>query len=110
MSAIRERWFLHLLLAPRAQQRQIMETRGTFEDVGIICAGLWMGSWRNDFVVLYPSANGSGNWGSMAGGRRRPDDARGGNLDRRRAECADEEIQRDVWEDQGEPACDAALE
>ncbi|KAF4587941.1 Lipid Metabolism-Associated Protein [Pleurotus pulmonarius] len=36
-----------------------------YEDVCIMCAGLWMGSWRNNSVMSYSSANGSGNWGSV---------------------------------------------
>lgn len=45
-----------------------------------------------------------------AGWMRRPDDARGGNWDRQRAECVAEEIERDVRDVYGEPACAAALE
>ncbi len=43
-----------------------------------------------------------------AGGRRRPDDARGGNWDRQWAGCVAEEVERDVRDVYGEPACAAA--
>ncbi|KAJ8515463.1 hypothetical protein ONZ45_g7114 [Pleurotus djamor] len=36
-----------------------------YEDVCIICAGLWMGSWRNNSASSYSTANGSNNWGSV---------------------------------------------
>ena len=36
-----------------------------YEDVCIICAGLWMGSWRGNSHASYSTANGSDNWGSV---------------------------------------------
>lgn len=36
-----------------------------YEDVCIICAGLWMGSWRGNSPASYSTANGPENWGSV---------------------------------------------
>ncbi|KAF8151642.1 hypothetical protein B0H34DRAFT_755784 [Crassisporium funariophilum] len=36
-----------------------------YEDVCIICAGLWMGSWRGNSPMSYSTANGAENWGSV---------------------------------------------
>lgn len=36
-----------------------------YEDVCIICAGLWMGSWRGNSHTSYSTANGPENWGSV---------------------------------------------
>ncbi|KAG1820030.1 hypothetical protein EV424DRAFT_1403194 [Suillus variegatus] len=37
-----------------------------YEDVCIVCAGLWMGSWRGNSVASYSTGNGSlANWGSI---------------------------------------------
>ncbi len=36
-----------------------------YEDVCIICAGLWIGSWRGNSPSSYSTANGSANWGSV---------------------------------------------
>lgn len=37
-----------------------------YEDVCIVCAGLWMGSWRSNSVASYSTGNGSlANWGSI---------------------------------------------
>ncbi|KAG2362095.1 hypothetical protein BDR07DRAFT_1407937 [Suillus spraguei] len=37
-----------------------------YEDVCIVCAGLWMGSWRGNSVASYSTGNGSlANWGSV---------------------------------------------
>ena len=36
-----------------------------YEDVCIICAGLWMGSWRGNSHTSYSTANGLENWGSV---------------------------------------------
>ncbi|KAJ6602772.1 hypothetical protein DFH09DRAFT_1125495 [Mycena vulgaris] len=36
-----------------------------YEDVCVICAGLWMGSWRGNSVMSYSTANGAANWGSV---------------------------------------------
>ncbi|KAF8876798.1 hypothetical protein CPB84DRAFT_1715003 [Gymnopilus junonius] len=36
-----------------------------YEDVCIICAGLWMGSWRGNSTMSYSTANGVENWGSV---------------------------------------------
>ncbi|KAF4622156.1 hypothetical protein D9613_009405 [Agrocybe pediades] len=36
-----------------------------YEDVCVICAGLWMGNWRNNSTMSYSTANGPENWGSV---------------------------------------------
>ncbi|KAJ7058524.1 hypothetical protein C8F01DRAFT_1148457 [Mycena amicta] len=36
-----------------------------YEDVCVICAGLWMGAWRGNSVPSYSTADGAGNWGSV---------------------------------------------
>ncbi|KAF5353574.1 hypothetical protein D9757_013711 [Collybiopsis confluens] len=36
-----------------------------YEDVCLVCAGLWMGSWRGNSVQSYSTANGAENWGSI---------------------------------------------
>lgn len=36
-----------------------------YEDVCIICAGLWMGSWRGNSTASYSTADGAENWGSV---------------------------------------------
>ncbi|KAH7912115.1 hypothetical protein BJ138DRAFT_1112646 [Hygrophoropsis aurantiaca] len=37
-----------------------------YEDVCIVCAGLWMGSWRSNSTASYSTGNGSmANWGSV---------------------------------------------
>jgi len=36
-----------------------------YEDVCIICAGLWMGSWRGNSTASYSTAGGAENWGSV---------------------------------------------
>ncbi|KAL0572215.1 hypothetical protein V5O48_009750 [Marasmius crinis-equi] len=36
-----------------------------YEDVCLVCAGLWMGSWRGNSTASYSTANGSANWGSI---------------------------------------------
>ena len=37
-----------------------------YEDVCIICAGLWMGTWRNNSVVSYSTVDGNmANWGRV---------------------------------------------
>lgn len=36
-----------------------------YEDVCIICAGLWMGSWRGNSPMSYSTADGAENWGSV---------------------------------------------
>ncbi|XP_006456441.1 hypothetical protein AGABI2DRAFT_188379 [Agaricus bisporus var. bisporus H97] len=36
-----------------------------YEDVCIVCAGLWMGSWRGNSTQSYSSANGPENWGAI---------------------------------------------
>ncbi|KAH7925742.1 hypothetical protein BV22DRAFT_1194947 [Leucogyrophana mollusca] len=37
-----------------------------YEDVCIVCAGLWMGSWRSNSTMSYSTGNGSmANWGSV---------------------------------------------
>ncbi|KAF9445433.1 hypothetical protein P691DRAFT_734966 [Macrolepiota fuliginosa MF-IS2] len=36
-----------------------------YEDVCIICAGLWMGSWRGNSTQSYSTANGPENWGAI---------------------------------------------
>ncbi|KAF8197008.1 hypothetical protein BJ912DRAFT_1056100 [Pholiota molesta] len=36
-----------------------------YEDVCIICAGLWMGSWRGNSPMSYSTVNGPENWGAI---------------------------------------------
>ncbi|KAJ7075267.1 hypothetical protein B0H15DRAFT_867468 [Mycena belliarum] len=36
-----------------------------YEDVCVICAGLWMGSWRGNSASSYSTAHGAANWGSV---------------------------------------------
>uniref|UniRef100_A0A0W0G5B6 Protein LCHN n=1 Tax=Moniliophthora roreri TaxID=221103 RepID=A0A0W0G5B6_MONRR len=36
-----------------------------YEDVCLVCAGLWMGSWRGNSTASYSTANGADNWGSI---------------------------------------------
>ncbi|KAF8882955.1 hypothetical protein BD779DRAFT_1541018 [Infundibulicybe gibba] len=36
-----------------------------YEDVCIICAGLWLGSWRGNSTMSYSTANGAENWGGV---------------------------------------------
>ncbi|PFH49182.1 hypothetical protein AMATHDRAFT_76357 [Amanita thiersii Skay4041] len=36
-----------------------------YEDVCIICAGLWMGSWRGNSTMSYSTADGPENWGAV---------------------------------------------
>ncbi|KAJ6511198.1 hypothetical protein C8R45DRAFT_966334 [Mycena sanguinolenta] len=36
-----------------------------YEDVCVICAGLWMGSWRGNSAQSYSTADGPANWGSV---------------------------------------------
>ncbi|KAJ7641307.1 hypothetical protein FB45DRAFT_354788 [Roridomyces roridus] len=36
-----------------------------YEDVCVICAGLWMGSWRGNSAMSYSTADGASNWGSI---------------------------------------------
>ncbi|EDR05971.1 uncharacterized protein LACBIDRAFT_302169 [Laccaria bicolor S238N-H82] len=36
-----------------------------YEDVCIICAGLWIGSWRGNSTMSYSTADGPENWGSV---------------------------------------------
>ncbi|KAJ7479800.1 hypothetical protein FB451DRAFT_1086361 [Mycena latifolia] len=36
-----------------------------YEDVCVICAGLWMGSWRGNSTMSYSTADGAANWGSV---------------------------------------------
>lgn len=36
-----------------------------YEDVCIICAGLWMGTWRGNSTQSYSTANGAENWGAI---------------------------------------------
>ncbi|KAF9530702.1 hypothetical protein CPB83DRAFT_810102 [Crepidotus variabilis] len=36
-----------------------------YEDVCIICASLWIGSWRGNSAASYSTANGPENWGSV---------------------------------------------
>lgn len=36
-----------------------------YEDVCIICAGLWMGTWRGNSPQSYSTANGPENWGAI---------------------------------------------
>jgi len=36
-----------------------------YEDVCLICAGLWIGSWRGNSIQSYSTSNGAENWGSV---------------------------------------------
>lgn len=36
-----------------------------YEDVCIICAGLWLGTWRGNSTQSYSTANGPENWGAV---------------------------------------------
>ena len=36
-----------------------------YEDVCIICAGLWLGSWRGNSKMSYSTENGPENWGAV---------------------------------------------
>ncbi|KAF8954836.1 hypothetical protein BDZ97DRAFT_1862662 [Flammula alnicola] len=36
-----------------------------YEDVCMICAGLWMGNWRGNSTMSYSTANGAENWGAV---------------------------------------------
>lgn len=36
-----------------------------YEDVCVICAGLWLGSWRGNSLSSYSTAEGSANWGAI---------------------------------------------
>ncbi|KAF7298361.1 hypothetical protein MKEN_01360700 [Mycena kentingensis (nom. inval.)] len=36
-----------------------------YEDVCVICAGLWMGAWRGNSAPSYSTATGASNWGSI---------------------------------------------
>ncbi|KAF9074596.1 hypothetical protein BDP27DRAFT_1416010 [Rhodocollybia butyracea] len=36
-----------------------------YEDVCLVCAGLWMGSWRGNSIQSYSTSNGAENWGSV---------------------------------------------
>ncbi|KAF8175503.1 hypothetical protein K438DRAFT_1847819 [Mycena galopus ATCC 62051] len=36
-----------------------------YEDVCVICAGLWIGSWRGNSAMSYSTADGPSNWGSI---------------------------------------------
>ncbi|KAG7087342.1 hypothetical protein E1B28_013318 [Marasmius oreades] len=36
-----------------------------YEDVCLVCAGLWMGSWRGNSTASYSTANGARNWGTV---------------------------------------------
>ncbi|KAF7291123.1 hypothetical protein MIND_01255400 [Mycena indigotica] len=36
-----------------------------YEDVCVICAGLWMGAWRGNSTPSYSTADGARNWGSV---------------------------------------------
>ncbi|KAF9261545.1 hypothetical protein L218DRAFT_930785 [Marasmius fiardii PR-910] len=36
-----------------------------YEDVCLVCAGLWMGSWCGNSTSSYSTANGARNWGSI---------------------------------------------
>ncbi|KAF9466739.1 hypothetical protein BDZ94DRAFT_1250646 [Collybia nuda] len=36
-----------------------------YEDVCVICAGLWMGSWRGNSTMSYSTAGGAENWGRV---------------------------------------------
>ncbi|THV01713.1 hypothetical protein K435DRAFT_654798, partial [Dendrothele bispora CBS 962.96] len=36
-----------------------------YEDVCLVCAGLWVGSWRGNSTESYSTANGASNWGSV---------------------------------------------
>ncbi|KAF8063448.1 hypothetical protein FPV67DRAFT_1506609 [Lyophyllum atratum] len=36
-----------------------------YEDVCVVCAGLWMGSWRGNSAASYSTAGGAENWGKV---------------------------------------------
>ncbi|KAJ7186505.1 hypothetical protein C8R46DRAFT_980782 [Mycena filopes] len=36
-----------------------------YEDVCVICAGLWMGGWRGNSAASYSTAGGAANWGAV---------------------------------------------
>jgi len=36
-----------------------------YEDVCLVCAGLWIGSWRGNSTQSYSTANGASNWGGV---------------------------------------------
>ncbi|KAJ4481239.1 hypothetical protein J3R30DRAFT_3465578 [Lentinula aciculospora] len=36
-----------------------------YEDVCLVCAGLWIGSWRGNSLQSYSTSNGAENWGSV---------------------------------------------
>ncbi|KAJ3787099.1 hypothetical protein GGU10DRAFT_386124 [Lentinula aff. detonsa] len=36
-----------------------------YEDVCLVCAGLWVGSWRGNSTQSYSTSNGAENWGSI---------------------------------------------
>ncbi|KAJ3993055.1 hypothetical protein F5050DRAFT_1810868 [Lentinula boryana] len=36
-----------------------------YEDVCLVCAGLWIGSWRGNSTQSYSTSNGAENWGSI---------------------------------------------
>ncbi|KAF7293181.1 hypothetical protein HMN09_01196100 [Mycena chlorophos] len=36
-----------------------------YEDVCVICAGLWMGAWRGNSTPSYSTSDGASNWGSV---------------------------------------------
>lgn len=36
-----------------------------YEDVCLVCAGLWVGSWRGNSIQSYSTSNGAENWGSV---------------------------------------------
>ncbi|KAJ7769409.1 hypothetical protein B0H16DRAFT_1411336 [Mycena metata] len=36
-----------------------------YEDVCVICAGLWMGGWRGNSTASYSTAGGAANWGAV---------------------------------------------
>ncbi|KAJ3753991.1 hypothetical protein EV360DRAFT_87263 [Lentinula raphanica] len=36
-----------------------------YEDVCLVCAGLWIGSWRGNSIQSYSTSNGAENWGSI---------------------------------------------
>ncbi|KIK65185.1 hypothetical protein GYMLUDRAFT_56608 [Collybiopsis luxurians FD-317 M1] len=36
-----------------------------YEDVCLVCAGLWMGSWRGNSIQSYSTSNGAENWGAI---------------------------------------------
>ncbi|KAF8656131.1 hypothetical protein AX16_002733 [Volvariella volvacea WC 439] len=36
-----------------------------YEDVCLVCAGLWLGAWRGNSTMSYSTANGPENWGAV---------------------------------------------